>query len=313
MNGHLRALDPIAAKREKKTMAQRRRRAAAKAAVQWRHGWPRCSLVIASLSRAAMPAMARLDPTMQLDDRRCDEFSLEVNRWRLEARVVPPPQQGRSAQETARGPSGLPAPIQEQANRGFEPPVFLRGFLVTAQQSHALRCTGDKDEELLGQRFRIAKFDHAAIGIDRQDTDDFAKRAMAIALDKELRKAGESGCFGNEQAMKGKNLGPERQVQEPSSQCAKSCLDIFLRRLENTENSDLFLDEPFERAGEQCRLVRIARVDEAFGDRRVAGDLVNRGTIPTLLQKKTGRHREQVVMPSFGFLPGRPASGTALE
>ena len=44
-----------------------------------------------------------------------------------------------------------------------------------------------------------------------------------------------------------------------------------------------------------------------------AGDLVNRGTVPAFLQKKTGRRREQVVMPSFGFLPGRPASGTALE
>ncbi len=155
--------------------------------------------------------------------------------------------------------------------------------------------------------------DHAAIGIDRQDTDDFAKGAMAIALDKELRKAGESGSFGNEQAMEGKNLGPERQVQEPSSQCAKSCLDIFRRRLERVKSSDLLLDEPFERAGEQRRLVRIARVDEAFGDPRVAGDLVNRGAVPTFLQKKTGRRREQVVMPSFGFLPGRPASGTALE
>jgi hypothetical protein len=34
---------------------------------------------------------------------------------------------------------------------------------------------------------------------------------------------------------------------------------------------------------------------------RVAGDLVNRGTVPTFLQKKTGRRFEQVVMPSFGF------------
>jgi hypothetical protein len=114
-----------------------------------------------------------------------------------------------------RGPSGLPAPIQEQANRGFKPPVFLRGFFAAAQQSHALRCTGDKDEELLGQRFRIGKLDHAAIGIDRQDTDNFAKWAMAIALDKELRKAGESGCFGNEKAMEGKNLWPERQTDGP--------------------------------------------------------------------------------------------------
>jgi hypothetical protein len=131
---------------------------------------------------------------------------------------------------------------------------LLREFLAAAQQSHALRCTGDKGEELLGQRFRVAKFDHAAIGIDRQDMDNFAKRAMAIALDKELRKIWESGCFGNEQAMEGKDFGPERQVQEPSSQCTKSCLDIFRRRLENTENSDLLFDEPFERAGEQRRL-----------------------------------------------------------
>jgi hypothetical protein len=140
---------------------------------------------------------------------------------------------------------------------------------------------------------------HAAIGIDRQDTDNFAKGTTAIALDKELRKVGESGCCGNEQAMEGKNLGPERQVQKSSSQCAKSCLDIFRWQLENTENSDLLLDEPFERAGEQRRLIRIARVDEAFGDRRVAGDLVNRGAVPTFLQKKTGRRRDQVVMPSF--------------
>jgi hypothetical protein len=123
----------------------------------------------------------------------------------------------RSVQETARGPSGLPAPIQEQAHRGFKPAVFQRGFLAAAQQSHALWHTCGKDEELLGQKFRIAKLDHAAIGIDRQDTDNFAKGATAIALDKELRKAGESGCFGNEQAMEGKNLGPERQVQKPSS------------------------------------------------------------------------------------------------
>jgi hypothetical protein len=32
---------------------------------------------------------------------------------------------------------------------------------------------------------------------------------------------------------------------------------------------------------------------------RVAGDLVNRGAVPTFLQKKTGRRRDQVVMPSF--------------
>ena len=155
--------------------------------------------------------------------------------------------------------------------------------------------------------------DHAAIGIDRQDTDNFAKRAMAIALDKELREAGESGRFGNEQAMEGKNFWPERHVQKPPSQCVKSVFDIFRWRLENTENSDLLLDKPFERAGEQRRLVGIAGVDEAFGDRRVAGDLVNRNTVPSFLQKKTGRRREQVVMPSFGFLPGRPASRTALE
>ena len=123
--------------------------------------------------------------------------------------------------------------------------------------------------------------------------------AMAIALDKELRKAGESGSFGNEQAMEGENLGPERQVQEPSSQCAKSCFDIFRRRLENTENSDLLLDEPFERAGEQRCLVRIARVDEAFGDPRFAGDLVYRDAVPTFRQKETGRRREQVAMLSF--------------
>jgi hypothetical protein len=236
-----------------------------------------------------------------------------VNRWWFAARVAPTPQQGRSAQETARGPSGAPAPIQEQANRGFEPAVFQRRFLAAAQQSHALWHAGDKDEELLGQKFRITKLDHAAIGIDRQDTDNFAKGATAIALDKELRKARESGCFGNEQTMECKNLGPERQVQESSSQGAKSFFNIFRRRLENTENSDLFLDEPFERAGKQRRLVGIARVDEAFGDRRVAGDLVDRGTVPTFLQKKTGRRREQVVMPSLGFLPGWPASGTALE
>lgn len=155
--------------------------------------------------------------------------------------------------------------------------------------------------------------DYAAIAIDRQDTDNFAKRAVAIALDKELRETGESGRFGNEQAMEGKNFWPKRQVQKPSSQCVKSFFDIFRRRLENTENSDLLLDKPFERAGEQRRLVGIARVDEAFGDRRVAGDLVNRNTVPSFLQKKTGRRREQVVMPSFGFLPGRPASRTALE
>src|ERR1700730_4207417 len=136
---------------------------------------------------------------------------------------------------------------------------------------------------------------------------------MAIALDKEFCKAGESGCLGNEQAMEGENLGPERQVQEPSPQGTKSCLDIFRRRLERLKSSDLLLDEPFERAGEQRRLVRIARVDKTFGDRRVAGDLVNRGAVPTFLQEKTGRRREQIVMPSFGFLPGRPASRTALE
>src|SRR5690242_13205053 len=60
------------------------------------------------------------------------------------------------AGDRAAGPSGLPAPIHEQANRGFEPPVFLQGFLAAAQQSQALRYTGDKDEELLGEQFRIA-------------------------------------------------------------------------------------------------------------------------------------------------------------
>jgi hypothetical protein len=35
--------------------------------------------------------------------------------------------------------SGLPAPIQDQANRGFEPPVFLRGFLAAIELS---RYTG---------------------------------------------------------------------------------------------------------------------------------------------------------------------------
>jgi hypothetical protein len=79
---------------------------------------------------------------------------------------------------------------------------------------------------------------------------------MAIALDKELRKAGESGCFGSEKAMEGKNLGPERQIKEPSSQCAKACVDILRHRLKNTANSD----------GEQRRFVRITRVDEAFAD-----------------------------------------------
>jgi hypothetical protein len=38
----------------------------------------------------------------------------------------------------AAGPSGLPAPIQEQANRGFEPPVFPRGFLAAASFDEAL-------------------------------------------------------------------------------------------------------------------------------------------------------------------------------
>jgi hypothetical protein len=108
---------------------------------------------------------------------------------------------------------------------------------------------------------------------------------MAIALDKELRKAGESGCFGSEKAMEGKNLGPERQIQEPSSQCAKACLDILRHRLKNTANSD----------GEQRRFVRITRVDEAFCDPPSRG----RGAVPTFLQKKTGRRRDQVVMPSF--------------
>jgi hypothetical protein len=183
----------------------------------------------------------------------------------------------------AAGPSGPPTSIEEQANRGFKPPVFLRGFLAADQQGHALGKTDDKDEELLGQEFRIAKFDYASIGIDRQDTDNFAKGAIAIALDKELCKAGESGRLGNEQTMKGKNLWPERQVQEPSSQCAKSCLDIFRRRPERVENLQLFLDEPFERTDEQRRLARIARIDEAFGDPRVAGDLVNRGAVPTFL------------------------------
>jgi hypothetical protein len=87
-------------------------------------------------------------------------------------------------------PSPPPATIQEQANRGFEPPVLLRGFLAAAQQ----------DEELFGQRLRIVKLDYATIGIDRQDTDNCAKRAMTIAFDKELREAGESGRFSNEQA-----------------------------------------------------------------------------------------------------------------
>ena len=57
----------------------------------------------------------------------------------------------------------------------------------------------------------------------------------------------------------------------------------------------------------------MTRVDEGFGDRRVAGDLVNRCAVPTFLQKETSRRPEQVVMPTFGFLPGRPAPGTALE
>ena len=61
-------------------------------------------------------------------------------------------------QEIAGGLLSLPAPIQEQANRGFEPSVFLRGFLAAAQQSHPLRCTGDKDEELLGQGFAAAPY-----------------------------------------------------------------------------------------------------------------------------------------------------------
>ena len=113
--------------------------------------------------------------------------------------------------------------------------------------------------------------------------------------------------------MENKNLWPECAFQEPSSQCAKSFFDIFRRRLENPETSDLLLDEPFERAGKQRRLVGIARVDEAVGDPRVAGDLVHRGAIPTFLQKETGRRRELFAMPSFGFNPGRPASGTVLE
>ncbi len=65
--------------------------------------------------------------------------------------------QSQKGRRNSRGPSGLPAPIQEQANRGFEPPVFLHGFLAAGQQSHALWCTGDKNEEMLGQKFRVAK------------------------------------------------------------------------------------------------------------------------------------------------------------
>jgi hypothetical protein len=57
----------------------------------------------------------------------------------LAARVVRTPQQGQFAREIARGPSGLPTPIQKQANRGFEPPIVVREFLAAAQQSQALR------------------------------------------------------------------------------------------------------------------------------------------------------------------------------
>ena len=126
---------------------------------------------------------------------------------------------------------------------------------------------------------------------------------MAIALDKQPCKAWESGVFGNKQAMEGNNLWPECEVQEPSSQSAKSVPDILRRRLENTENFDLLLDEPFERAGEQRRLVRITRVDEAFGDPRRAGDLVTRSRCPNLSPKKDGSPPRAVVMPSFGFPP----------
>ena len=45
---------------------------------------------------------------------------------------------------------------------------------------------------------------------------------MAVTLDEELRKAGEPRRLGNEQAMKGKRLRPQRQVQEPPSKCIKS-------------------------------------------------------------------------------------------
>jgi hypothetical protein len=45
---------------------------------------------------------------------------------------------GAGNRADAVGPSGLPASIQEQVNRGFKPPVFLRGLLAADQQGHAL-------------------------------------------------------------------------------------------------------------------------------------------------------------------------------
>ena len=66
---------------------------------------------------------------------------------------------------------------------------------------------------------------------------------MAVTLDEELRKAGEPRRLGNEQAMKGKRLRPQRQVQEPPSKCVQSFLNVLRRGGERVKISDLLPDE----------------------------------------------------------------------
>ena len=63
-------------------------------------------------------------PTMQLDDRRSDELCLESGRIVIGRARRTTPQMAIRAGDRVAEPSSLPAPIQKQANRGFEPPVF---------------------------------------------------------------------------------------------------------------------------------------------------------------------------------------------
>jgi hypothetical protein len=107
----------------------------------------------------------------------------------------------------AAGPSGLPASIQEQANRGFEPPVFQRGFLAAAQQGHALGSTDDKDEELLGPKFRIAKFDYAAIGIDPRTRIISLRGRWRLRSTKSFARPGNLGASAVKKRWKARTSG----------------------------------------------------------------------------------------------------------
>jgi hypothetical protein len=77
----------------------------------------------------------RLDPTLY--DRRSDEFTFE-RMVILRGASYQRRNTAIRAKDRASVPSGLPAPVQKQADRGFKPPLFPREFFAGAQQSHAL-------------------------------------------------------------------------------------------------------------------------------------------------------------------------------